>query len=270
MAISLEPSKRIGTKKTKTSEIERARKRIESVDQDEKISIVVYGRNKTGKTRFACDSTLKTLVIDCNERGTITVRKMAPRVQRFRIKRWEDADLIYWFLASGQHDFDVIVVDTITMLATVCMNWVLKEQEDRDLTREKKTPDQRSWGKMGEHIIEFITKIRDLPYHTVFTAQEKETFTEEEDGSSTSLIHPELSPRPRSTLLSATSLIGRIYVAETVDEDTGKKIYERRMLIGPHSKYVTGGRFEDEMKRIERNPTLGKFLNKIYGVKTYA
>jgi phage nucleotide-binding protein len=268
LAITLTPSKRKVTK-TKTNEIEKARKRIESVDQDEKVAFVIYGRNKTGKTKFACDSKLKTLVIDCNERGTITVRKMAPRVQRYRVRTWEDMDPIYWLLRSGDHEFEVIVIDTVTSLAALCMKWVLKEQDDRDFNREPKTPDQRSWGKMGEHITDVITKFRNLPYHVVFTAQEKETFVEEEDGTSTSLIHPELSPRPRSTLLSAVSLIGRIYVAETVDDD-GKKKYERRMLIGPHPKYSSGGRFEQDMKRIERDPTLGKFLNKIYGVKKYA
>jgi hypothetical protein len=61
--------------------------------------------------------------------------------------------------------------------------------------------------------------------------------------------------------LSAVSVIGRIYVKETVDKE-GNKIFERRMLLGPHEKFLTGNRFE-ELKYIERNPTLGKFLKKI-------
>lgn len=263
MAISLEPSKRIGkTLKTKTSEIAKAKKKITSVDEDEKLSIVVYAKNKVGKTRFACDSKLKTLVIDFNERGTITVRKFK-NVSVYRVNNWQDVDPIYWLLRSGEHDFEVIVLDTVTSAAAVCMRWVLKDDADRDFNRDPKTPDQRSWGKMGEHIGDMIVKFRNLPYHIVFTAQEKETLTEEEDGTSTSLVHPELSPRPRSVLLSAVSIIGRLYVAETVDEE-GNKVYERRMLIGPHEKYISGGRFE-ELKRIERKPTMGKFLKKIFG-----
>ena len=261
MAIRLEPSKRkIG--KSKTSEIEKARKKIKSVDFAEPLSICVYGRNKTGKTVFACSSGLKTLVIDCNERGTASVRKMK-NVSVYRIQRWEDLDPIYWFLRNGDHEFEVIVIDTITMLAMVCMRWVLKEEEDRDFNREPKTPDQRSWGKMGEHISEIITKFRNLPYHLIITAQEKVTTEEEEDGSSTSFSHPELSPRPRSALMSAVGTIGRIYVKETTDKK-GKKIFERRMLLGPHEKYLAGTRFP-ELKYIERNPTFGGFLEKITG-----
>lgn len=262
MAIKLEASKRKIGRGTKTSEIEKARKRIRSVDEDEKLSIVVYAKNKIGKTRFACDSPLKTLVIDFNERGTITVRKFK-NTKVYRVNTWEDVDPIYWLLRGGDHDFEVVVIDTVTSAAAVCMRWVLKDDADRDFNRDPKTPDQRSWGKMGEHIGEMITRFRNLPYHIVFTAQEKETLTEEEDGTSTSMVHPELSPRPRSVLLSAVSIIGRMYVAETVDGEGNKK-YERRMLIGPHEKYIAGGRFE-ELKRIERNPTLGKFLTKIFG-----
>lgn len=224
------------------------------------MSFCIYGKNKTGKTVFACSSGLKTLVIDCNERGTASVRKMK-NVFVYRVAKWEDLDPIYWYLRSGDHDFEVIVIDTITMLAMVCMKWVLKDDADRDFNRDPKTPDQRSWGKMGEHISDIIMKFRNLPYHVIFTAQEKETHTEEEDGSSTSFAHPELSPRPRSALLSAVGNIGRIYVKETTDGEGNRK-FERRMLLGPHEKYLAGTRFP-ELKYIERNPTFGKFLKKI-------
>lgn len=266
MAIVLEPSKRTGqTKGTKTTEIEKARKRIQSVNISEPISMVVYARNKVGKTRFACDSDLKTLVIDCNERGTASVRKYGDRVSVYRVRQWEDLDPIFWLLRSGDHDYEVIVIDTITMLAMVCMRWVLKDDADRDFNRDPKTPDQRSWGKMGEHIKDTIIKFRNLPYHVIFTAQEKMTIAEEEDGTSTSLSHPELSPAPRSTLLSAVSIIGRMYVAETTNKK-GKKVFERRMLLGPHEKYLAGNRFE-ELSYIERNPSFGGFLKKIAGEK---
>lgn len=259
----LTPSTRTGTTTgTKSSEIEKARKKITSVDFDEKLSLVIYGRNKTGKTVFACSSGLKTLVIDCNERGTASVRHFK-NVSVYRIARWEDLDPIYWLLRSGDHEYEVIVIDTITMLSQVCMRWVLKEDSDRDFNRDPKTPDQRSWGKLGEHIKDTIIKFRNLPYHVIFTAQEKETKTEDDDGTSTSLSHPELSPAPRSTLLSAVSIIGRIYVKETVDKK-GKKVHQRRMLLGPHDDFLAGNRFK-ELKYIEIDPTFGDFINRIYG-----
>lgn len=262
MATSIAMSKK--RKKTRTSEIEKAKKRIEDVGEDDRITAVIYGRNKTGKTRWASDSKLKTLIIDCNERGTNSIRHFKPRVKKYRVHSWDDMDAIYWLLKSGEHDFQVIVIDTITQLAHVCMRYVLKEMEDSDFTRERMTPDKRSWGKLGEHMKDIIIKFRNLPYHIIILAQEKKTESEDEEGNIDSVeIHPELSPAPRSALLSAVDIIGRIYVTDAVDKK-GKTIKERRMLLGPHARYVTGNRF-DELKYIERNPTFGKFLKKIQG-----
>lgn len=228
---------------------------------DPYLKMCVYGRNKVGKTVFACSSELKTLIIDCNEKGYASVRKR-PNVEIYEVTRWEDLDPIYWFLRGGKHDYQVVVIDTITMLASVGMKWVLKDDLERDMSRDPMTPDRRSYLKLGEVLKDAIIKFRNLPYHIIFNAQEKTTTDDDEEGNTLIETHPELSPAPRSVLLSATNVIGRIYVSEV--ELNGKKIMERRMLLGSRPKYVSGNRFE-ELRPIERNPTLQSFINRIYG-----
>lgn len=266
MSNKLVPSKRSGTKK-KTSEIEKAKRHIESVDAPEKPVILVYARNKVGKTRFSCDSELRTLLI-LSERGRASIRRFGDRVDVYRVRRWEDVDPIYWMARSGDHPYEVFVIDSVTSLAEICMRFVLKEQDDRDFTREPKTPDQRTWGRMGTLIGEFVTRFANLAssetgpsYYIIFTAQEREKETEEDDGSTTVLRHPSLSPRPLNVLLGVVDIIGRMYVKQTVDKQ-GNDIFERRMLLGPHEEYISGNRY-DELRHIERNPTLGKFIKKI-------
>jgi phage nucleotide-binding protein len=231
------------------------------------VKIVVYGRNKQGKTVFACTSKMKTLLIDCNERGYASVRKN-DNVTIYELQRWDDLDPIYWYLRSGKHDFEVVVIDTVTMLANICMKWVLRENYDRDMTADIMTPDKRSWGKLGEALKETIIRFRNLPMHVIFTAQEKATTSEDDEGGTVTEIHPELSPSPRSTLLSAVDIIGRIYVKE-VELPDDKKRLERRMLLGAHPKFVAGNRFS-ELKYVERNPTFGGFIEKIMGEITDA
>lgn len=250
------------------SDIEKAKKKLRPVSEPTNLTLVVYGRNKQGKTRFACDSDLKTLLIDCNEKGWASVRRYK-NVTRYSVGKFEEIDPIYWLLRAGDHDFDVVIIDTVTSLATICMKWVLKDDADRDMNRDPLTPDQRSWGKLGEAIKDVIIKFRNLAetpgIHVIFLAQEKTTYSEEDDGTTNSEVHPELSPSPRSTLLSAVDIIGRIYVRE-VEDKKGKKQMERRMLLGAHPKYVAGNRY-DELKYVERNPTFGGFLEKITGGK---
>lgn len=262
MSIELTESTSLTTKtKSKESEIQKAVKKIIPVAQiDDKLKMVVYSRNKVGKTRFACSSNLKTLLIDCNEKGFASVRKRT-NVIVYPMGRWEDFDPIYWYLKGGQHDIEVVVIDTITMLATLGMKWVLKDDVERDFNRDPMTPDKRSWGKLGEMMKDAIIRVRNLDMHVIFTAQEKTTNSEDEDGGAVQETHPELSPSPRSVLLSSVGVIGRLYTRET-ETPEGKKKMERRMLLGSHPKFVAGNRY-DELKYVERNPTLQGFLERI-------
>jgi len=269
LAVSLEKSSTTSTKTKRDERASEAASKIVSVDEVEPhFKMCIYGRNKLGKTVFATSSELKTLVIDCNEHGHDSIRHLK-NTKYYPAARWEDIDPIYWYLRGGTHDFEVVVIDTITMMASLGMKWVLKDDYERDMTRDPMTPNKQSYLKLGEMMKDAIIKFRNLPYHIVFNAQEKTTNEDDEEGNTVSSTHPELSPGPRSTLLSATNLIGRIYVRE-VEGKAGKKIMERRLLLGSHPKYISGNRFK-ELRSIERLPenekNLQKFIDRVYGGK---
>lgn len=258
------------TKTTRDESAVKAAAKIRPVSEVEPhLKMCLYARNKVGKTVFACSSGLKTLIIDCNEKGQDSVRQQ-DNVDIYFVKVWEDLDPIYWHLRGGKHPYEVVCIDTITMLATVGMKWVLKDDLERDMSRDPMTPDRRSYLKLGEMLKDAIIKFRNLPYHIIFNAQEKTSTDDDEEGNTLIETHPELSPAPRSVLLSATNLIGRLYVAEA--EIKGKKVMERRMLLGSRPKYVAGGRFP-QLRGIERlkpapYPNLQNFLDRIYGGKS--
>jgi hypothetical protein len=228
--------------------------------------MVLYARNKIGKTQFACSSNLRTLIIDCNERGYDTVKDL-PNVDVYEATRWEDVDPIYWHLRKGDHPYEVIVIDTITMLMSMGIKWVLKDDIDRDMSRDPLLPNRPVYLKNGEILKDAIIKFRNLPYHIIFCAQEKTSTEDDEEGNTMIETHPELSPAPRSVLLSATNLIGRMYVAEV--EKNGKKKMERRILLAARPRYAAGGRFP-MLRPIERlkeppHPNLQDILDRIYG-----
>lgn len=265
-AVSLAATSTKTGKSARTEAANLAASRIEDASASDKVKMVIYARNKVGKTVFAGSSNLKTLIIDCNERGYASVRKR-PNVKVYKLRTWEDLDPIYWYLRTGEHDIEVVVIDTITMLAMIGMKWVLKDDYDRDMNRDPMSPDRRSWGKLGEMLKDAIIKFRNLDMHVIFLAQEKTSTSDDDDGGTIIETHPELSPAPRSVLLSSVDIIGRLYTKEvevTKGGTTTKKM-ERRMLLGTHPKFVSGNRF-DELKPIERNPTLQGFLDKINGV----
>jgi phage nucleotide-binding protein len=261
MSIQLIPSSTKQTTATKTAKAEKAASLIKPAsDIDAHLKMCLYGRNGAGKTTYLASSELKTLIIDCNEQGWKAARKR-PNVDVYPVEFWEQLDWVYWYLKGSNHPYEVVGIDTITMLANIGMKWVLGDEVSRDASRDPQMPDKRVWGKLGEVMKTTIINFRNLPMHVIFTAQEKMTTNEDDEGGIVVEIHPELSPSPRSTLLSAVDIIGRIYTSQT--EKEGKKLTERRMLLGTHPKYVSKNRF-DELKAIERNPTLQSFLDKIF------
>lgn len=220
------------------------------------LRMIVYGRNGKGKTHFIGSSNLRTLIVDCNEQGVESVADR-PNVDVYELSTWEEVDWVYWYLRNGDHPYEVIAIDTITMLANICMKWILHD-EARETMRDPMMPDRRHWGKLAQLMMNTIINWRNLPYHIIISAQERTTTTDDEDTGGTIIeVHPEISPAPRSTLLSAVGTIGRIYVKEV--EKEGKKSLEWRMLVGPHEKYVSKTRIKG-LPRIIRNPNLGKIL----------
>jgi hypothetical protein len=138
-------------KKNKQSQIRSVRNRIVPVkDASPYVKALLYGRNGSGKTRTAATGP-KCLLIDIEEEGTKSIRNY-PGVEVFPAKSWSDIVYAYWFLRSGEHEYETVALDTITMMAMVCMRQVLKEAEDRDPLKDPALASQRDWGKMGQMV----------------------------------------------------------------------------------------------------------------------
>lgn len=218
------------------------------------LKMVVYGRNGQGKTHFAGSSNEKTLIVDCDEKGAETLRNR-PNVDVYPVEKWQDLEGVFWFLKSSDHQYKVVALDTITMLATVAMKWVLGEVRSRDPMADPLIPEQRQWNKVTQALDNVIINWRNLPMHVLFLAQER-TF-ETDDESIPTEVGPALSPAAYRTLMAAVGTVGRIYVQETTKDD--KRVLSRRMLLGPHPKYASKTRIAG-VPRILANPTLAKLL----------
>lgn len=256
------PSRRRATsarEKRTRNRIKEAEKRIiEAQDDFEFLKILVYGKPKRGKTTFGASGP-KPIIIDCNERGTLSVRNVED-LKVFRLETWTDIDMIYWYLANGNHDRETVVIDTMSSLAALCMKFVLGDEASRDPTRDPAMPSKQAYGKVNQLMNTEILKWRNLPMHVVFLAQERRGFTEDDDDAPE--VFPELSPGVRNTLTPAVDIIGRIYVqavAKTVVKEVkGKKKkvkvegIDHRLLIGPHEVYVTGDRSEVGLPNVIR------------------
>jgi hypothetical protein len=236
------------------SKIAQAKKRINPVGTDFKhLNMLVYGKPKKGKTTFGASGPKPVLIVDCNEKGTLSVRRF-PKVEVFRLEEWKDIDLVYWYLHKGDHEFKTVVIDTVTSLAQLCMKFVLGDEVSRDPTKDPAMASKREWGKVAQLMGTEILKFRNLPMHTVFLAQERRGFTEDDEEAPE--IIPAVSPSVQNQLTPAVDIIGRIYVKEVVTKGKGdakrKGEMEHRMLIGDHEIYTTGDRSDAGLPKVLR------------------
>lgn len=228
--------------------------------------VLVYARNKKGKTTFGISGGVdRTLVLD-PEHGTDEMRTKDPNV--WHIERWEDLDDAFNFLRYGTHNYQWVVVDGMSKLANMALKYVMKLQEEKSLDRIPGLVQQRDYGKSGELMKDLITRFHNLPMGVIFTAQERmeKAFDSEEDedlaagdDDESAMFVPDLPKGVRSALNAVVDVIGRLYVVR--DLETNKP--QRRLWIGESLKYDTGYRSDFELPDSLPNPTIPRLVRLI-------
>lgn len=235
--------------------------------------LLVYGRNKKGKTTFMC-SAPNILIID-PEHGTDEMDQKNPNV--WHIDSWEELDDIYKYLKLGKHDFTWVGVDGMTKIHNMALRWVMSQAEEQDLTRKPGLVQQRDYGRANEMVKGMLWNFHNLPLGVIFSAQErmeKAEFTDDDDEeveANAAAFVPDLPKGARSTLNSIVGVIGRIYTVKTTVKFRNKdgeieekeNVVQRRLWLEPHPSYDTGYRSEYTLPRFLSNPTVPKLVKLI-------
>lgn len=228
---------------------------------------LIYSRNKKGKTKFS--STAPNVLMLDPENGTDWLRKRRPDV--WPVESWEDIDEAYKFLKGSKEarKYEWVAVDGTTRMSNMSLRWVMHQEEERDLDRRPGMVQKRDYGRAGEMFKGMLLNFQTLPMGVIYTAQERiievgesESGDEDVEGSSHMYV-PDLPNGARGSLNSIVDVIGRLYVVQAtvrVREKSGeiveKDIPQRRLFLGEHVQYDTGGRSEYTLPQFLKNPTV--------------
>lgn len=241
--------------------------------------ILVYAKNKKGKTMLSLSNGYKTTLVLDPEHGTDTLKSKDPYV--WHITRWEDLNDAWGFLRAGPaspkdlglgpetEPFDTISVDGTTRMNNMALKYVMGQAELKDLDRKPGMVDRRDYGKSGELMKQMMLNFHTLPMHVVYTAQERTITVEAEDqtdelNAEKAYYVADLPNGVRGTINSIVEVIGRLYVAKVPVRVAGGGIEERmqrRLWIGLHEQYDTGFRSEFQLPDIIKKPTLPKLFS---------
>lgn len=240
--------------------IEAVVKRIRSVDDvDPWAKVLVFGHNGSGKTRFAA-SAPKCLILDINEMGTRSAVGSGARM--IEINAWEEVGHIFWYLKAGDHPYESVAIDTITSMHNLAMRFVLGEQDDRDPSRMRDTPDKRTWGRSGELTKSMIWAFRNLPMHVVLTAQVRSIVDQDTQEVLDTTV--DLPAGARGSATGAVGVLGYLEPKESkVRERATRKITTKwidTMLVGPHRDYSCLKDRTNTLGPLCKRPTMPKVI----------
>jgi hypothetical protein len=207
---------------------------------------LIYAETGQGKTRLSATAP-NVLLIDVNDKGTSsTKRDTNPKV--FHVEFWSElAEDLYWYLQSGDHNFDTYAIDGLTSARTLCLNFVLGDEASRDAARDPNMPTRQIHGKVGQLMRTMITNYRNLPMNGVFTAQTRVLGggDEEDDDEGPRKIAPDLPASVANHIEQAVDTIGYLTKRSVVVKKKGgtkKRVVRTRLITGLTDKYVTKDR----------------------------
>lgn len=198
--------------------------RVSKVSEPEPLRLLLYGPPGSGKTTYGASGP-KTLLVAA-ERGTMSIRKS--NVSRFVMDKWSDIEDVYYSLATEDHPYETVTLDTVTALqehAAVAMGLLQDLMENTD--------PRRTYGKIGAAVRNKIVQFGTLPMNVVFTAQVKyREETEGPDAGEYPLV-PDITPSIYKTLTAVPDVIGRTFI-----RDTGTQ-HEWGIRFGPDYRSFT-------------------------------
>jgi phage nucleotide-binding protein len=229
---------------------------------------LIYGEPGTRKTRLA-SSAPSPLIIDINDQGYDSVRNdYDPRY--YLLDRWDDLNDVYWYLQGGDHDFETVVVDHVTNLQNICMNFVLGDEASRDASRDPDMPSRQAWGKVGQLMKTQIINFRNLPMNVVFLAHVRSNEIEAEDSETYIKLTPEVSPQVQKVLTGAVGTIGMMTKKEVwvknKEKGTKRREVRTRLMFGDSERYVSKDRNNVFGEYIDA-PDLTEMIELIYNGK---
>lgn len=230
--------------------------------------ILVYSRNKKGKTTLSISAGAdRTLVLD-PEHGSDEMKKLNPHV--WPVDRWEDIDDCYEFArhinmceaCDPPHPFQWMSVDGLTKMANMGLKYTMRLEEEKSLTRIPGMVQLKDYGKASELMKDLLAKFHNLPQGIIFTAQERmieASDSEEDEDYDENVVQfvPDMPKGARGAANSIVDVIGRLYVVRDINDP---KIKQRRLWVGDSPRYDTGYRSDFVLPDYIADPTVGKIV----------
>lgn len=220
--------------------------------------VLIYGDSGVGKTVLATTMGERCLLVDAVD-GWVSLLNhpdlmaKVSRVQYFGLSQLDTlADII---LDGGMSDYDTIIIDEASAIATFDLDTVLSARSRKDINKDPNVPTQPDFFANTERCRRTFQKLIKLPINVVLVAHVRE---DKDERTGVVTKRPQFTPKLRTTLQQSMHLVGYLTASETKKGEETE--YLRRLQTMPsrgiEAKSRIGG-----LPFIVDNPNLGELLH---------
>jgi hypothetical protein len=234
------------------------------------LNILVYADSGTGKTTLAgsaseVEDMYPVLVVDI-EGGTESLRHTYPNVDVVRVRTWNEMQLLYDTLQSGDHPYKTVVLDSLTEIQKFSMYQIMEDLIKSNPDRDPDIPSMREWGKNIEQLRRFVRAFRDLDMHTIFTALVR---VDKNPRTGLETRKPMLSGKLADEVAAFLDIVVYYYTKEIFREGADESDTVRLMLTRKTEDTVAKDR-SGNLPMIVEEPTMSALFDLMYPTKAPA
>lgn len=178
------------------------------------VRCTIYGSSWVGKTVFG-GTAPKPIYASAEDWLLSVVSTLWYSPDYARIESVADLQELYSFLAKWDHDYETLVIDSLTEI-----NEIIKTNMEKSINRWLQIQD---WAEVSKKIKEIIKGIKSLPMHVIIICQEKNVT----DGDKITKRVPMLNGKNATEIAYMMDIVGYLYI----DSDGN-----RHLTTQPHEK----------------------------------
>jgi hypothetical protein len=256
---------------------------VEELDQG--LSLLVHAHSKVGKSTLTSTAPLPIIVLDAEgswrfikKRGfsgaPLRVRTWNPMltppprhnstpenpagdwdVIHVTVREWQVLRKVYDWLTQSPHDFQSVVVDSISEVQRRCKANIAGTAQMQ----------MQQWGELLTQMDSLIRSYRDL---NLLPGPVKCVVFVAETRLSNNKWRPYMQGQIDVSLPYWVDLCGYLYVEDELDPTSpvaGGTRKVRKLLVGPHPQYESGERVQGALPDIVREPNIAEMMCTIFG-----
>jgi len=153
--------------------------RVQAAQQSQWRKVLITGASRSGKTTLVGSAALDErtcpiVVVDFEGGSTSLYGLPADQCTVYRVKTWEDFNLVYDYLANEKHNYRSIAIDSLSETHVNSLLWIVDAELNAGQKREDPfTVYQADYGKSMVQMRRFLRAIVKLDMHCFFTALPK-------------------------------------------------------------------------------------------------